>query len=70
MATRKQQPASTLEATPAAEPQLLEVTLEKPHTHGEVKYDTGATIKVTAPERDWLVAQEIIAAPAAAKETK
>lgn len=44
----------------------VEVTLAKPHTHAGVAYDVKAKIKVTAPERDWLVANGIANAP---KET-
>lgn len=47
---------------------LVEVTLAKPHEHGGTRYTAGDTIKVTAPERDWLLEQQII--KAAPKETK
>lgn len=45
------------------------VTLTKPHTHDGVDYKAGAEIKVTAPERDFLLSVGVIkpntAAPAA-----
>lgn len=51
-----------------APPQLVEVTLAKPHTHAGVPYDTGAKIKVSAPIAKWLADHKIINAPAAAKD--
>lgn len=50
-------------------PKLVEVTLAKPHKHAGVRYDTAQKIKVTEPERDWLVAQQIVAAKAATTTT-
>ncbi|MGH8039903.1 MAG: DUF7210 family protein [Stenotrophomonas sp.] len=44
------------------DPKLVEVTLNANHTHAGTAYAVGAKIKVTEPERDWLVAQEIVAA--------
>ncbi|MGH8037007.1 MAG: DUF7210 family protein [Stenotrophomonas sp.] len=44
------------------EPKQVEVTLAKSHTHAGAAYEVGAKIKVTEPERDWLVAQEVVAA--------
>lgn len=48
----------------------VEVILAKPHEHDGVKYSAGDRITVTAPEHEWLRAQQIITAPAPAKETK
>lgn len=48
----------------ANEPQKpIEVTLLKNHTHADHDYVAGDKIQVTEPERDWLAAQGIIAAP-------
>ncbi|MEK1889440.1 MAG: hypothetical protein AAAB35_18135 [Phyllobacterium sp.] len=41
---------------------LYEVTLLKPHTHGREDFPIGATIKVNAAQRDWLIAQGVISA--------
>jgi hypothetical protein len=41
---------------------LYEVVLLKPHTHGREEFPIGATIKVSAAQRDWLIAQGVIAA--------
>lgn len=43
---------------------LVEVTLAKPHTHGDKEYAAGAKIMVTEPERAWLIEHQIVAAPA------
>lgn len=40
---------------------MHKVTLLKTHTHAEREYPAGAQIDVTAPERDWLIAQGIVA---------
>lgn len=50
------------------EQKLVEVVLAKPHTHAGLAYDAKAKIQVTAPERDWLIAQQIVNAPPAQKE--
>lgn len=52
-----------------AEQKLEPVTLQKDHTHGGVTYKSGTVIRVNAADKDWLMAQSIIAggtAPAAA----
>lgn len=41
---------------------LYEVTLLKPHTHGREDFPIGATIKVNAAQRDWLIEQGVISA--------
>jgi len=43
---------------PVAE--LFKVTLNKPHTHGDKDLAAGATIEVTAPEREFLLAAGVI----------
>lgn len=53
----------------AAPAQLEEVKLLKKHTHQGIEYVIDAVIKVNEREKAWLIAQEIIAAPAS-KETK
>lgn len=53
----------------AAPAKLEEVKLLKKHTHQGTDYAIGATIQVNEREQAWLIAQEIIAAPAS-KETK
>jgi hypothetical protein len=42
---------------------LVEVTVQKPHTHAGVKYQAGAKVKVNEAERDWLAANKIIETP-------
>lgn len=51
------------------EAKLVEVTLVGDHTHAGVKSKAGDKIKVSEPERDWLIANNKVAAPAA-KEPK
>ncbi|MDH1681133.1 hypothetical protein N5E30_05990 [Pseudomonas chengduensis] len=46
---------------PAAAPTLVEVTLEKPHTHKGEPFKKGDKIRVNAAERDWLIANKVIA---------
>lgn len=41
---------------------LYEVTLLKPHTHGREDFPIGATIRVNAAQRDWLIEQGVISA--------
>lgn len=41
---------------------LVEVKLDKPHTHAGKKHAAGTKIKVSEPERDWLAANQVIAA--------
>lgn len=50
----------------AAGPKRVEVTLIKPHRHAGEKHAAGAKIRVTEPERDWLVANGVIEKPAEA----
>lgn len=47
----------------------VEVTLDKPHMHAGVRFEAGAKIQVTEPERDWLVANQVVAAKAATTTT-
>lgn len=42
---------------------LAEVTLTQAHTHAGEKKKAGDKIKVTEPEREWLVAAKVINAP-------
>ncbi|MGO1072323.1 DUF7210 family protein [Lysobacter sp. CA199] len=49
---------------------LVEVILAKVHTHADVEHAIGTPIKVTEPERDWLIAQKIVAPQAAKESTK
>lgn len=37
----------------------VEVTLAKDHNHAGKAYQAGAKIKVTEPERDWMVANKV-----------
>ena len=39
---------------------LVEVKLDKPHTHAGQSYAAGAKIKVTETERDWLQTAGVI----------
>ncbi|WP_444811067.1 DUF7210 family protein [Stenotrophomonas sp. LC732] len=39
---------------------LVEVTLDKPHTHAGVQYDAKAKIKVSEADREWLVANRVV----------
>lgn len=50
-------------AKPAAKPELFKATLLKPHTHGGKPRAVGATIDVTAPEREFLRGKGVIADP-------
>lgn len=45
---------------------LVEVTLAKPHIHQNRQKNVGDKIQVTEPVRDWLVANQVVAAPASA----
>lgn len=45
------------------EQKVVEVTLAKGHTHAGDKKKAGDKIKVTEPERDWLVSAQVINAP-------
>ena len=38
---------------------MVEVTLAKEHNHAGKAYQAGAKIKVTEPERDWLVTHKV-----------
>lgn len=49
----------------APEQKLQNVTLLKPHIHGGVDYAKGDKIQVNEADKTWLIANEIIAAPAA-----
>lgn len=42
-------------------PELVEVTLAKPHTHQRKPYDKGAKLKVTPAQRATLIARNIVA---------
>jgi hypothetical protein len=42
------------------EPKLVEVKLDKAHTHAGIDCAAGTKISVTEPERDWLVGAEVI----------
>ncbi|MGU0823052.1 DUF7210 family protein [Pseudomonas aeruginosa] len=46
---------------PAAAPTLVEVTLQKAHTHKGEPFKAGDKIRVNAAERDWLIANKVIA---------
>ncbi|MDT4845155.1 hypothetical protein FQZ97_791340 [compost metagenome] len=48
-------------AKPAAKPELFKVKLLKEHKHGGEPKPIGATIEVTAPERDFLRKHGVIA---------
>lgn len=37
----------------------VEVTLAKDHNHAGKAYQAGAKIKVTEPERDWLITHKV-----------
>lgn len=51
-------------------PVQVEVTLAKDHTHAGKAYKAGAKVKVSPPERDWLVRKQIVTnAPAPAATT-
>lgn len=45
---------------------LIEVTLAKPHIHQGRQKNVGDKIQVTEPVRDWLIANQVVAAPASA----
>ena len=47
----------------------VEVTLAKPHTHAGARFDAGAKIQVTESERDWLIANQIVAGKATTTTT-
>lgn len=50
-------------AKPAAKPELHKVKLAKPHKHAGVDQPEGATIEVTAPEREFLIQVGVVATP-------
>lgn len=51
-------------STQPQQPQKLEkVTLLKDHTHAGTPYAKGGTIEVNSADKQWLIDQEIIAAP-------
>lgn len=50
-------------AKPAAKPELHKVKLAKPHKHAGEGHPKGATINVTAPERDFLMRAGVVATP-------
>ncbi len=56
---------STKAATPV-EPSLEEVTLLKAHTHAGEAKKAGDKIAVNEADKAWLIANQVIAAPAAA----
>lgn len=41
---------------------LVEVKLDKAHTHAGIDYAAGTKISVTEPDREWLVTAEVIKA--------
>ncbi|MEW6460376.1 MAG: hypothetical protein AB1459_04540 [Pseudomonadota bacterium] len=47
-------------ATKTEKPDLVEVTLTKPHTHGRQRLQAGAKIEVTAAQKSWLEKQGVI----------
>ena len=49
---------------------LVDVTLAKNHKHAGTDHSAGARIKVSELERLWLIEQQIVAAPPAAKESE
>lgn len=51
-----------------ATPKLVEVTLDKPHTHEGVDYTAGGKIKVNEAEQHWLLSAGVI--KAASKEAQ
>lgn len=53
-----------------ATPKVVEVELLDKHTHAGIPYAAGDKIKVSEPDRDWLVAQKKVAAPAAKESQK
>ena len=54
----------------AEKAQLEKVKLLKKHTHQGIEYAIGAEIPVNECEKTWLIAQEIIAAPASKETSK
>ena len=50
-------------AKPAAKPELHKVKLAKPHKHAGEDHPKGATITVTAPERDFLIHAGVVENP-------
>ncbi|MDH0095858.1 hypothetical protein N7333_04640 [Pseudomonas sp. GD04158] len=50
-------------AKPAAKPELYKVKLAKPHKHAGEDKTKGATIEVTAPERDFLIRAGVVETP-------
>lgn len=56
MTTKKATKAET------AKPDLVEVTLTKPHTHGRQRLPAGAKIEVTAQQKAWLEKQGVVGA--------
>ncbi|MBZ9665743.1 hypothetical protein H3221_013380 [Pseudomonas sp. LMG 31766] len=53
---------TTKKATKAEtnKPDLVEVTLAKPHTHGRQRLQAGAKIEVTAQQKAWLEKQGVV----------
>lgn len=50
-------------AKPAAKPELFKVKLAKSHKHAGEDHPKGATIDVTAPERDFLIRAGVVRTP-------
>jgi hypothetical protein len=48
-------------ATPKKNPELVEVTLAKPHTHQRKPYVEGDKLKITPAQRETLIARGIVA---------
>lgn len=54
MTTKKATKAET------TKPDLVEVTLTKPHTHGRQRLQAGAKIEVTPAQKSWLEKQGVV----------
>lgn len=54
----------------STESKTVEVTLTRDHTHAGRRYQAGEKIRVTEPEKAWLVAQEIVAGTPAKETSK
>ncbi|TLX65071.1 hypothetical protein DN820_01800 [Stutzerimonas nosocomialis] len=51
---------STAKTSAAPQPELVEVVLDKPHTHAGKPCKKGDTIKVTADQKAWLNRRGVI----------
>lgn len=61
MTTEGTAPSAGDSAAPKKSPELVEVTLDKPHTHKRKPYDKGDKLKVTPAQRDILIGRDIVA---------